>query len=588
MTSRQAVTLSDNLPDSEKFLIQANNAVITNDTAKAIAAYEKLTAVNPDDMEAQFALAKLYEKAANYDAARQHLALVRTADKNNPDVLYFSGRVEIRAGKPEEGLGYLSSAYNVATQTNNDGLKASILQAEGIAYKTLNQPKEALKNYQEALAIRRSLNLQKDVAASLNEIGLIQEQVGDGAAAFVSFKESLDIRKKIGDKSGIGLSLLNLGMYYNNHAKYDDALKVLNEALTQFRDLGDESDQAICLNNIGVAEGALGNFQAALTYFQQSYDIRNKLKDTGSIAQSLHNVADINVKLGQYDVAITQYLKALDDGRAVGDQDRVALESTSLGELFAQQGQYSRSIKSYQDAISGFEATKNRTYWMATALAGYGNVLSMVGREEEGQQKLQEAVNLATEVKSDTYLAKALNWLGDSYTYAGAFSEAKQQYEKAAAAAARAKDKEQVALSRFGLARLDIMQGRGGAATPVLQKLVQDSDSMGLKALSVQASIYLAQALIAANKAEPAQQELDRALNRADKLGLVIEEARAHYLLGQLASVSGKTSQYVPQYREAVRLLESVSKEPGVGHLLDRADLKGIYQDAMKSYQGGA
>ena len=168
------------------------------------------------------------------------------------------------------------------------------------------------------------------------------------------------------------------------------------------------------------------------------------------------------------------------------------------------------------------------------------------------------------------------------------FGDAKQQYDKAASVAARAKDREQAAISRFGLARLDVMQGRGGAAIPVLQKLVQESDSMGLKALSVQASVYLAQALVAANKTEPAQQELERAMNRADKLGLLIEEARAHYLLGELASVGGKTSQYVPQYREAVRLLESVSKEPGVGHLLDRADLKGIYQDAVKSYQGAA
>ena len=36
LASRPAVTLSDNLPDNEKFLIQANNAIVTNDTAKAL------------------------------------------------------------------------------------------------------------------------------------------------------------------------------------------------------------------------------------------------------------------------------------------------------------------------------------------------------------------------------------------------------------------------------------------------------------------------------------------------------------------------------------------------------------------------
>ena len=361
----------------------------------------------------------------------------------------------------------------------------------------------------------------------------------------------------------------------------------MNDALTQFRDLGDESSQAICLNNIGTAESGLGNFQAALTYYQQSLDIGQKLKDAGGIAESLHNLADINVKLGQYDVALAQYLKALDSARSAGDQNRVALESTSLGELFATQGQYGRALKSYQDAVSGFQATKNRTYLMVTALAGYGNVLSMVGREEEGQQKLQEAMTLANEVKHDTYIAQTINWLGDSYTYAGAFSDARQQYEKAGGVATRAKVREQAALSRFGLARLDVMQGRGNLAIPVLQKLVADADSMGLKALSVQASVYLAQALIAANKTGPAQQELDRALNRADKLGLIIEQAQAHYLMGQVATVSGKEKQYGFQFRDTVRLLESMSKEPGVGHLLDRADIKGMYQDAVKAYQGG-
>jgi tetratricopeptide (TPR) repeat protein len=587
LASRRAVTLSDNLPDNEKFLIQANNAVVTNDVAKGITAYEKLTTANPDDSDAQFALAQLYESAGNFDAARARLEKVRALDKNNPDVLYFSGRVEIQADKPREGLGYLSTAYNLATQMSNDSLKATILRAEGLAYNELNQPKEALKNFQESLAISRSHNLQKGMASSLTEIGNIQEQTGDSVAALASFKEALSIRRSISDQSGVALSLLSLSMYYNNHARYQEALEVLNEALNDFRNRGDLPNQAMCLNNIGTAEGKLGNYQAALTYYQQSYDISEKLKQPDEMAQAFHNLADTYVKLGQYDVAVTQYLKGIDAARAAGDQKSVALESTSLGELFATQGQYGRALKSYEEAIKGFQATNDRTYLMVAALAGYGRVLSMVGRSEEGQQKLQDAINLATELKSDN-LAEALNWFGDSYMYAGQYAEAKQQYDKAAAVAARSKDREQAAVSRFGLARLDVLQGRGAVAIPILQKLGQETDAMGLKALSVQASIYLAQAELVARKLQPAEQELARALNRADKLGLVVEQAQAHYLLGQLATVTGKEKQFGFQYRDTVKLLESISKDPGVGHLLDRADLKGIYQDAMKAYQGGA
>jgi len=587
IASRRAVTLSDNLPANQKLLIEAENALVTNDKAKGIAAYEKLTAANPDDTEAQFALAHLYERAGNYDAARDRLAKVRALDKNNPEVLYFSGVVEIQADKPQPGLDFLSTAYNLATQTNNDPLRARILQAEGLAYNELNQPKEALKNFQDSLEISRSLNLQNSVASSLTEIGNLQEQMGDSAAALASFKEALAIRRSISDQSGVALSLLSLGMYYNNHAKYNEALTSLNEALSGFRTLGDLPNQAMCLNNIGTAEYDLGNYQAALTNYQQSYDVSDKLKQADSIAEALHNLADTNVKLGQYDVAVTQYLKGIDAARATGDQHRVALESTSLGELFATQGQYGRALKSYEDAIKGFQATNDRTRLMVAALAGYGRVLSMVGRTEEGQQKLQEAINLATEIKNDSYLPEALNWLGDSYMYAGNYAEAKQQYDKAAVVAARSKDREQSAVSQFGLARLDVLQGHGAAAIPILQRLGAETDAMGLKALSVQASVYLAQAELVAKRLQPAEQELARALNRADNLGLVVEQAQAHYLLGQLATVTGKEKQFGFQYRDTVKLLESISKEPGVGHLLDRADLKGIYQDAKKAYQGG-
>jgi hypothetical protein len=52
-------------------------------------------------------------------------------------------------------------------------------------------------------------------------------------------------------------------------------------------------------------------------------------------------------------------------------------------------------------------------------------------------------------------------------------------------------------------------------------------------------------------------------------------------------SAGGKTREYAPQYQEAVRILESISKEAGASRLLDRSDLKDMYHEAVKSYQGG-
>ncbi len=586
--SRHAVTLSDNLPTQEKYLIEANHAMIMNDTAKAIAAYEKLTKANPDDIDAQLALAGLYEQDSKYDDARKSLARVRSADSKNLDALLLSGKVENEAGNPQAGLEFLNSAYSLAAQFGNEETKASIELQMGNAYLALNQPQEALKNYNEALELRKKLGLEKGVASSLNMIATVQDQLGDSKEALANYKDSLAGFQRIGDKVNTALVLLNLGAFYSDHAQYEEALKSTNDALTLYRDLNDEADQALCLNNLGTIRRAMGNFQDALTYYQQAYQIREKLKLTGDMAQSLYNLADANVDLGQYDTAVTQYLKALEIRRNSGDLSGVAINSSGVGALYAAQGKYGSALSALQEAVKDFQQAKDQTFVAAEAMSRYGNVFSEVGRWDEGRKSLEDAIKLATDVKNDSILAQALNYLGDSYFYSGDYNSARQQYERAMQVATKAKNREVMTRTKFDLARLDVVQGRSAAVIPTLKKLVEETETVGLKALSVQSSIYLAQALLASGKSQDAQQELDRALNRTEKLGLRVEQARAHFYFGQVYSGTGKTNQYAPQYQEAVRILESISKEQGAGRLLDRSDLKDVYQQAVKSYQGAA
>jgi serine/threonine protein kinase/tetratricopeptide (TPR) repeat protein len=583
--SRHAVTLSDNLPTQEKYLIEANYAVTINDTAKAISAYEKLTKGNPDDADAQFALAGLYEQTSNYEEARKRLARTRSADSKNVDLLLASGRVEIKAGKPQAGLEFINSAYSLATQFGNEEVKASVQMQMGTAYLNLNKFDEALKNFNGALEIRKKLGLEKGVASSLNMVATVQNKLGSSSEALAKYKESLSAYQHIGDKHGTALLLMNLGSFYVDHAKYEDALKSTTDALTLFRDLDDEDNQSMCLNNLGSIRTYLGNFQDALTDYQQAYQIREKLELSDEMAETLHNMAETNADLGQYDKAVGQYLKALAIRRNSGDQNGVAISSSSLGALFTLQAKYASALSALEESLKDFQQTDDHTWLMVEARGRYGNALSEVGRWDEGQKNLEDAVKLATGVKNDTVLAQTLDYLGDSYFYRGDYGIARQQYEKGLQVATNSKSREQISISRFSLATLDVVQGRSASAIPVFRKQVEEFDSLGLKARSVRSSIYLAEALLATGRLKEAQQELDRALIGAEKLGLMVEQARAHYLMGQALDKSGKSDQAIPHYHEAVGILESISKEDGASHILERADLKEIYH-ATKSFPG--
>jgi tetratricopeptide (TPR) repeat protein len=586
--SRRAIELSDNLSARDRFLIQANHASLTHDTAKAIAAYEQLVKVNPDDSDAQFALATLYEETGNYEQAKKYLSKLLASDPNYTAALLASGRVDILSGDAQGGLDPLNKALSLAIQFDNQQQKGAVLQALGVAYQRLNKLDDALRNFNQALDIRRKIDDQRGIAMSLMQVGEIHDIMGDNKGALASYQEAVEVDRKIGDKHGLIQGLTSLGLLYLNQSKYDEALQYTNEALQIARDSHDESSQATLLMNIGIAHFSKGEYQDALTYFQQAYEISDRLKATENQALSLHNLGLTNFSLGQFDTAVSQYMKALDASRAAGDQSLLAAVSSDMGTLFAVQGRYDAALKAQKEAVDNFRKLNDRSYLMVWALAGYGEALSAAGREDEGQKYIQEALQLAPGANNFQATAAALNFMGDSFFYRGDYASAKRQYDQALQLATKQKVPDQVLQAKLGLARLDVVQGRAQAAIPALKNLSQEAEAIGLKAQSVTASVYLGEALLATNQVDAARDQLDRSVGRAEKLGLKVEQARAQYLLGAALAKAGKKQEAIPHYRQAVNILESISKEDGASRVLERSDLKDVYHDAAKGYQSGA
>jgi serine/threonine protein kinase/tetratricopeptide (TPR) repeat protein len=584
--SRRAVELSDNLPEQDRYLIKANHASITHDTPKAVEAFETLAKLNPDDTDTQFQLAKLYQEASNFDQAKKYLAKVLASDPKNVGALLASGQVDLLTGNYQASLEPLTNALNLAIQFDNKEEKGSILSALGLAYQYLDKPEDALRNYQQAIDIRKEVGDQRGVASTMGQLAQLQEN-SNPKAALQDYNDAVAIQRKIGDKKGLAKNLVSLGSFYMDRlGKFDDGLVMTSEALQLSRDNGDEVLQATCLQNIGNGHFYKGEYQDALTYYQQAYQLQDKLKLRDSIADSLHNLGDTNNKLGQYDTALGQYMKALDMRRAANDKSGIAVESSDMGILFTAQGRYGAALKAQQEAVNAYQQLNDRTNLMISALAEYGHTLAAAGREDEGQTQIEKALLLADQTKSNPVIP--LNYLGDTYFYRGDYKAARQQYEKALKLADKSKLRDQVVISKLDLARLDVVEGHSKSAIPVLRKLAQDADGMGLKAQSVQASVYLGEALLAANQVAEAQDVLDSSVGRAEKLGLRIEQAQAQFLLGSAISRSGRPAEAVPHYREAVRILETVGKEDGAGRVLERSDLKDVYRDAAKGYQGGA
>ena len=580
--SRRAVELSQQLPPAEKYLIEAENARVQNDTQRAISSYENLVKVAPQDLDIQFTLAGLYESNNDFDKARQHYTKALEQDPKYVDALLASGRVEIESGNPQNGLDYLNRGLSLAVQLDNQEEKAAILHAIGVAYKLLNKPQEALKNYQDSLAIKRQIGDKRGIAVSLNESAQVETTLGKPTAALADYQEALRIRREIGDKRGEGDTLMDLGTLYDDRGQTDEALKLYKEALQTQRDLGNEQRQATCLNNIGSAYLSEGQYEDAYAYYQQALALQEKLKLSDETALTVKNLAVTNAKLGQFDQALAQYLKALDMYRSSNDAQGAAMDSYDMASIFEYQGRYGAALNARQDALKNFRDLKDRSFWMGEILSGYGKSLALVGRGDEAQKALEESLSLARELKNDVLISQTLEYMGDAAFYRGDVKAARSLHVQALQSANEAKNAERILLAKAALARDDVQLEQSSAVLGKLRTLSQQADSRGMKYEAVEASIDLAQALLNTKALPQARQELERALTRCDKLGLSALKARGQYLLATVLRLSGNRSQAKDHYRQSMQLLTGIQQEAATDAILRRADFAAISSEANR------
>jgi tetratricopeptide (TPR) repeat protein/predicted Ser/Thr protein kinase len=584
-SAKKAVTLSQNLPEAEKYLISAIELQVVKNYSAAIKAYENLAKVSPDNSDVKSALASLYQDSGDLAKARDYYQQILSSNPKDVAATLNLGRIETKSGNAQGSFDFLNRAYSLAVQVGNEEQKATSLHLTAVAYRMLSKPQEVLRSEQEAIAIWRQVGQKRGLAFSLNETARAQASLGKYKEALHNFQEALQIRREIGDKRGLGDTLIDLGNFYDDRGNRDQALKMYKDSLQLQRDLGNESMQAICLNNIGSVYSDKGQYEDALTYFQQALQLREKSKVPQDIVDAVHNLGFTSAEMGQYEQAISYYLRALDLRRTMNDPQGAAIESYSLGVLFDYQGRFGAAINSTQEALKTLRDAKDKTPWMARVLDGFANALILAGRGDEAKSSLDESLNLSRELKNDEVVAEALGYQGDAHFYRGDFKSARAWYAEALQVATRSKQPDAVLIAKANLAKVQAEERPGQEAIAGLRQLIQHADDLGLKYISVEYSIIMAEAMMRGHDYSRARQETERALLLSDKLGMQPLSARAHYLLARIKRDSGNGSDAQDHYREALRLLDAMMKDPGAEKLLQRADFKAIYEESTRRTQ---
>jgi tetratricopeptide (TPR) repeat protein len=257
----------------------------------------------------------------------------------------------------------------------------------------------------------------------------------------------------------------------------------------------------------------------------------------------------------------------------------VAIEAYSVGTVFEYQGRYGAALKSRTEAYEQFQKLSDKSFWNAEVQSGYGRSLMLAGQLDEAKKILDQALKVARDQGNQTVVVRVLNDLGEYSRLTGDPNGGRAPLDEAQQIAAKLGDRSLVLRTQLNQALVHVRdRARATQTAPSLATLAREAETQGLTYLSLEAAVARADALLTAGQAVPAATEVQRAITRADNMGMRMLQARGHYVAARAAGANAAVQRR--HFSEVKRILEELARESRPGDLTRRADVKEMLEGA--------
>jgi tetratricopeptide (TPR) repeat protein len=285
------------------------------DPKKALEAYAKAVAFDPDDKESLYWDGRLSLLAGRLPAAEQSLSrLLRLSSLTGDQRGVYRanlrlGELALQRGDLTQSLEHEVKARRIALDQaaanpgDVDRLRDLSVGHEkvGAAQEALGDRAGALESYSESLAIAAGLaksapadaERQRDLSVACENVGGVQEVLGDRAGALKSYRDSLAIRERLANSDpGNAEWQRDLAIAYNRVGGVQQALGDSASALKSFSsslaiarrlvksDPGNaewQRDLAVTISGLTMAHMHLGANEKAADYLRQGQAIMERL-----------------------------------------------------------------------------------------------------------------------------------------------------------------------------------------------------------------------------------------------------------------------------------------------------------------------
>ncbi|MCC6194406.1 MAG: tetratricopeptide repeat protein, partial [Burkholderiales bacterium] len=233
----------------------------------------------------------------------QVLGMAGLDDGSRAAVLAARGMALRRAGRIDDAAAALEAALALYRALHDQRREAFLLLSLGNVLRDQGRHDDARKLQETALAITREVGYRRVEGHALGNLGIIHACQGRYSDARRHFEEALAIHREVGNRYIEGIETSNLGNVCRESGSHDEARHHFERALAIDLEVGNRRDEGIVTANLGLLAGDLGRYDEARARFESALPVAREVGDPSLEAHILNGLANALRNLGCIDDA---------------------------------------------------------------------------------------------------------------------------------------------------------------------------------------------------------------------------------------------------------------------------------------------
>jgi serine phosphatase RsbU (regulator of sigma subunit) len=213
-------------------------------------------------------------------------------------------------------------------------------------------------------------------------------------------------------EKGYVRALLLKGNIFESFGDYEKTLKFWLEAYKAAIEISDMESEGESCSQLGLIYSRLCNFQKALEFFNKGLKIREELGDENAVASSLNRIGMVLRQTKKYEESLEYYFRSLEIRKRNNQTSAIPWTLLGIANTYEDMKRYSESLTYYEEGLTGGDRRCK-----LQCLMGSGRVFSLMGDAEKAEERLNESLLMAQELKSQVLITEAYAALAAHYEH---------------------------------------------------------------------------------------------------------------------------------------------------------------------------